>query len=421
MQPLQIVAVLLGLAALFTWINARFLKLQPTIGLMLCALVTSVTLMALDQWGVDVRLETTLRFVRQIDFSKAVLHGILCFLLFAGAIHVQFRRFEKHAGTIVSLAVVATLIATVVTGLILWGLLVATPFAVPLVVALLFGAIISPTDPVAALAILNSLGISKRIETVIDGESLFNDGVGVVLFTILTGILIGESDASAAVAVRLFVREVAGGILLGGLTAGIAHRLLSGVERHAANVLMTLATVTCGYAIADWLEVSGPIATVVTGLIVGNFTLPRTTDAAARRELESFWDMLSEILNAVLFLLIGFQMLIVPLNDNSALLAALAIPTVLIARWVSVLIPVTAWTVHDHCQAERGALVRLMTWAGLRGGLSVALALSLPPTPRRDSLIVATYAVVAFSILVQGTTVGRLYHREFDGRTDPAG
>ncbi|MFG0333489.1 MAG: cation:proton antiporter [Maioricimonas sp. JB049] len=421
MQQLQILALVLGLAAFFTWVNARLLRLQPTIGLMFCALVASATMLVLDRWGLDVQLDATLRLVRQIDFSETVLHGMLCFLLFGGAVHVQIRSFEEHAGIIAALAIAATLIATAVTGLTLWAALSFTPFAIPLVVALLFGAIISPTDPIAALAILSSLGLSKRIETVIDGESLFNDGIGVVLVTILTGILIGESDASATVALQLFVREVFGGMLLGMLVAGIAHLLLGGVERHAANVLMTLATVTGGYAVAELIEVSGPIATVVTGMLVGNFTLPRTMDADARRELDSFWDTLSEILNAVLFLLIGFQMLIVPLHTSSALLAVLAIPAVLLARWLSLLVPITVWTIHDRCRAERGPLVRLLTWAGLRGGLSVALALSLPESEYRDPLIVATYAVVAFSILVQGTTVGRLYHREFGSEATDRG
>lgn len=418
MSALEAIAVLLVLAALCTWVNERFLGLQPSIGVMLCAFVASLVLVVLDRLGVDVRLAESVAFVGSVQFSDALLHGMLCFLLFAGALDVRIQDLEDNATIVVLLAIVATFTATLGTGLCVWGVMNACGVSIDLLPALLFGAIISPTDPIAALAILRSSGLSKSLETIISGESLFNDGIGVVFFTVILSMIAGDQEASVGVAMRVFVREVFGGVLLGVVLAAIGHVLLGGVHRYASNVLVTLAMVTSGYAFAEWSEVSGPIAMVVLGLVVGNFSLPRTIDETGRRELADFWQMFDESLDSILFLLIGLHLLVVPLTASTWLVVPATIIIVLFVRYVSVAIPVTLWTIHERVDSDRSAILKLLTWGGLRGGLSLALALSLEPGTDKDLIVLMTYGVVVFSILVQGSTVGRLYRATFP--TKPA-
>lgn len=420
MAEFQAVAILLVLAAVFTWFNERFLGLQPTIGLMLCAFVSSLILVVLDQVGVDVRLAERVAFLGRVNFSDALLHGVLCFLLFAGAMDVRISQLEDNALIIALLAIVATVLAAILTGVLTWGVLNACGIAIPLLSAMLFGAIVSPTDPVAALAILRSAGLSPQLEVIIDGESLFNDGIGVVVFTVVLTLIVGKTEASWSFALMLFAREVLGGVLMGAVIAGITHLLLSGVKQYSANVLITLAAVTGGYALAETLEVSGPIATVVLGLIVGNLSLPRTIDEPGRRQLNDFWQMLDQSLNSVLFLLIGLHLLVVPITASAWILIPSAIAIVLLARWLSVWLPVTVWALHERINAQRMPTIKLLTWGGLRGGLSVALALSLADEIEKDEVMLMTYGVVAFSILVQGSTIGPLYHRLFPSDSQAA-
>jgi CPA1 family monovalent cation:H+ antiporter len=328
--------------------------------------------------------------------------------LFAGSINVKSRTLGEERWIILSLAIGSTLIAAVLIGLALWWLLGMLGIVLGLVFALVFGALISPTDPIAALAILGKIGLPTRLEAIINGESLFNDGVGVVIFTICLTVAMGTQQPTATDAVVMFMREVLGGVGLGMVSAALMHHLLFRTRDYGTHVLISLAVVALAYALAVHIEVSGPIAMVVTGLVVGNYSLPRMT-GQERATFETFWQAADETLNAMLFVAIGLHISVVPPDPNRLPRATIAIILCLAARWLSVYLPLNALSLARALKADRFGLANLLTWSGLRGGLAIAMALSLPDGWEKAMILHMTYGVVAFSIIVQGLTVSRFF------------
>jgi monovalent cation:H+ antiporter, CPA1 family len=407
------VAILLVLAAGFSYLNHRLLRLPTTVGLMagtlllsLMAVVSGLMFPALEQQAAA--------FVHQIDFNAAVLQGMLGFLLFAGALHIDLGDLARQKATIVVLATVGVALSTLLVGGLSWCLLELMSVPVKPIYCLLFGALISPTDPIAVLALLKQLKAPKSLEVTIAGESLFNDGVGVVLFLALLEIAADGRGFEPGRLALLFLRETVGGAVFGLAAGYFVYRLLKSVDNYHVEILLSLALASGGYALANSLHFSGPIAMVVAGLLIGNhgrlFALSPTTV----HHLDLFWELIDDILNAVLFVLLGLEVLVVSFTGRYLAVGVLAVPIVLLARLISAGLPV--WLLQRWHPMERGA-VRVLTWGGLRGAISVALALSLPrqvegvAVPERQVILVATYVVVIFSILVQGLTIGPFAHR----------
>jgi CPA1 family monovalent cation:H+ antiporter len=333
---------------------------------------------------------------------------MLSVLLFAGALHVDLGQLKAYRWPVGALAVLSTMLSTLAVGYGMWFALPVVGLQLPLIHCLLFGALISPTDPIAVMAILKSAGAPKEVELVIAGESLFNDGVGVVIFSLLLGMLASGVTPSAGQGALLLLREAGGGLLFGAALGYLVFRLLKSVDNYQVEVLLTLAAVTGGYTLANKLHVSGPLAMVVAGLIIGNAGRALAMSDTTRRYIDMFWELLDEILNAVLFVLIGMEVLLVRFPPGEFLAAALAVVVTLLARALTVGLPVALLPRAFNLPA--GAW-KVLTWGGLRGGISVALALSLPASPQRDIVLALTYGVVVFSILVQGLSIGPVTRR----------
>lgn len=423
MDLYQLSAALLALAAIFSYLNHRFLKLPTTVGLMIIGMAASVVLVVLGE--VFPALEARAREeLAGIDFNRTLMHGMLGFLLFAAALHINLAELSKHRVVIAFLATAGVLLSTVVVGGLTYGLLSTLGVHIHLTYCLLFGALISPTDPIAVLAILKKVGAPKSLEMKIAGESLFNDGVAVVAFLGLLEIAAGGAELDVAHLSLLFLQEAVGGVLFGFVLGWIALAMLRGVDDYRVEVLISLATAAGGYALAYAVHVSGPIAMVVAGLFIGNQARAGAMSEKTREHLDDFWELVDEVLNAVLFVLIGLELLIVPFNGRTLLAGLLAFPVVLLARFVAVSLPV-------HLMRRRTVFspgaIRIITWGGLRGGVSVALALSIPShmstgeiIPERDLVISVTYAVVVVSIVLQGLTIGRLVQRTAGGMDEVA-
>ncbi len=404
MTLFQTSALLLSLSALAAFINTRWVKLPPTIGLMAIALVGSIALLALGELGL-VPLRTFATFVSGIDFGDILLHGMLSFLLFAGALHVDFGDLRRERLPVAILSTLGVVIATFVTGVLFWWGAGLIGLPVSFLTALLFGALISPTDPIAVLGIIKKVGAPKRLETKIAGESLFNDGIGVVVFLTILGVATGHEQASPTGVGLLLLKEAVGGAIIG-LSLGLAvYVMLKSVDAYQVEILLTLALVTGGYALAEALHVSAPITMVVSGLFIGNRGREFAMSDQTRERLDAFWELIDEILNAVLFMLIGLELIVIALHPSYFLAGIIAIVVSLIGRIISVGLPI--WIMRFRRKFMRGT-IRILTWGGLRGGISIALALSLPPGSERDVIIAATYLVVVFSVLVQGLTFGRV-------------
>jgi CPA1 family monovalent cation:H+ antiporter len=404
MSLFDILAVLITLSAVFSYLNHRYIRLPTTIGIMLIALLMSLSLIVAGKWGVGLEQQARL-LLASIDFNQALLHGMLSFLLFAGALHVNLSDLAQQKWIIGSLATFGVVASTLLVGTSTWFILGFLEVQMPWIYCLLFGALISPTDPIAVLGILKTAKIPKSLETKIAGESLFNDGVGVVVFLVLLEIVTGGQEVMAGDVVLLLLTETGGGVLFGLAIGWVAYQMLKSVDNYQVEVLITLALVTGGYSLADHLHVSGPIAIVVTGLLIGNHGRLMAMSEITCAHLDTFWELVDEILNAVLFVLIGLEILVLPLSGPALLAGIVAIPLVLASRLVSVGVPVLLLRPFLEFSPR---VVRILTWGGLRGGISVALALSLPEGPARDLFLPVTYTVVVFSVVVQGLTIGRL-------------
>jgi CPA1 family monovalent cation:H+ antiporter len=412
----DVIALLLGLAALFGYVNQRWFRLPPSIGVVIIALAASLAVLGLDAimpvWGLGTALRT---LVAGIDFSDTLMKGMLSFLLFAGALHVDLGDLRERRYAIAAMATIGLLLSTLLVGLGMWGVFALLGLGVPLLMCLVFGALISPTDPIAVLGILKSVTVPRTLEAKIAGESLFNDGVAVVVFTILVALATTAGPIGAGDVVLLFVEEAVGGVVLGLAAGSLAFVALRSIDEYTVEVMITLALVSVTYALAGALHTSGPIAVVVAGLLIGNHGRRLAMSETTRGHLTNFWKLLDEILNAVLFLLIGLEVVAVSFSTAPALAAALAVPVALAARLAGVALPLTLLGLK---RSFTPGAVPILTWGGLRGGISVALALSLPEGPWKEVLLSACYGVVVFSIIVQGLTIERLVKRLLPEQTN---
>ncbi len=413
MSIFEIGAFLIGLSAFFGYINIRFLRLPHTVGLVVMALVASLMLILIEFLSPRTQLlETITSILEQIDFHETVMHGMLSFLLFAGAMHVDFSVFKSRSLAIGLMATLGILISTFIIGWAMWWLLNFFGIEMPFIWMLVFGALISPTDPVAVLGLFKTVKVPESLEAKMAGESLLNDGVGIVVFTIVVAIAVGGDVHGSGITVmsviELFAYEAIGGAALG-LVAGYAcYRAMSQIDEHNLEVLITLAMVMVTYAVAIRLHLSGPIAMVVAGLFIGNRGMRYAVSDNTRDYVEKFWSLLDEILNSVLFLLIGLEVLVIAQRVDHVGVALLAIPVTLAARWISVSIPIS---ILARWRSFTKGAIPILTWGGLRGGIAVALALSLPANEFKPTILTITYAVVLFSIIVQGLTIKPLVER----------
>ncbi len=405
MNIFDIFAILITITAVFGYFNERFIKLPTPIGVTLVALLFSLGLLlfnneAVNLWGAS--------FLESLNFNELVMQGMLSFLLFAGSLHVDINDLKKQKWIILILASIGVLLSTFIVGSSIYLILPLLGLELPYLYALLFGALISPTDPIAVLALLKKIGVRKNIETLFTGESLFNDGVGIVVFTVILGLLGADAHGASITfegTLVLFAQEALGGLLFGLVIGLIAYFMLKDVDDYTIEVLITLALVAGGYALANQIHTSGPLAMVVAGLFIGNRGRDFAMSEKTREHLDTFWELLDEILNAVLFVLIGLELLAINYSTPYILATLIAIPVVLIARFICVGLPIS---IFRRFRDFPRYTVRVMVWGGLRGGISVALALSLMQSNERDLILTMTYGVVVFAILVQGLTVKRL-------------
>lgn len=408
MSVLDVAGATIAIAALLAWINRKYVGLPLTIGVMGIALLLSVLLLSLDRIGFGFLHNNEAALVASIDFSQLLMQGMLSILLFAGALHVDLSELKAYRWQVGTLAAAGTMLSTVLVGFGLWYLLPLTGIVLSLPYCLVFGALLAPTDPVAVLGILKSAGAPSSLEIVITGESLFNDGVGVALFSLLYAMAAGGRAPTFAEGALLLLREAGGGIGLGLVLGYLAYRMLKSLDSYQEEVLITLAAVIGGYALAYRLQVSGPLAMVVTGLIVGNHGRALAMSNRTRAHVDMFWELLDAIFNAVLFMLLGLEIVLIPFSRALLLSGAVVIGMALGARLLTTGLPVAL--LHRWLRLPQGAW-EVLTWGGLRGGISVALALSLPAGTERGIVIALTYVVVVFSILVQGMSIGPVVRR----------
>ncbi len=410
MDLINLISIILTLSAIFAYINFRFIGLPTTIGVMLIALVISLLMVMLRAAGVAEIDEYANHLLSSIDFNATLMNGMLSFLLFAGALHVSTKDLAKMRWTIGVLATAGVLLSTFIIGYITSLLLSLLGFNFSFTYCLLFGALISPTDPIAVMSTLKKIGIAKSLETKIAGESLFNDGVGVVVFIVILGIIQQPEQLSPMSVATILAEEAIGGVLFGFILGLVGIYLLKSVDNYQVEALITLALVMGGYSLALKLHTSGPIAVVVAGLIIGNHGRAYAMSDRTRARLDDFWELLDEILNVILFLLIGLEVMVLQFELSYLVAGLLAIPLIVAARFFSVGIPITFLKATTPIQYSPHA-IKILAWGGIRGGISVALALSLPDGLERDTFLVMTYIIVIFSIVVQGLTIGKLAKR----------
>ncbi len=413
MSIFEIGAFLIGLSAVFGYVNHQVLRLPHTIGLVMIALAASIGLILIELLFPSVRVSNIVTDVlHQIDFHETVMNGMLSFLLFAGAMHVDFSVFKTRFQAIALMATMGVMVSTFVIGGASWLLLNFFGFDFPFIWALVFGALISPTDPVAVLGLFKTVKVPQTLEAKMAGESLFNDGVGVVVFTVVVGVAVGSgahgSEMDVATVAELFITEAIGGALLGLIAGYVGYRAMYYIDEHNLEVLVTLAVVMVTYAVALRLHMSGPIAMVIAGLFIGNKGMDFAVSENTRDYVRKFWSLLDEILNSVLFLLIGLEVLVISRQVDAIKVALLIIPLTLTARWLSVFIPIS---ILSRWNTFTKGAIPILTWGGLRGGIAVALALSLPANEYKPTILTITYVVVLFSIIVQGLTIKPLIER----------
>lgn len=400
-------SILIVLSALFAYINFRYIKLPSTIGIMLLAMIASLAIV-----GIGIIYPTALLLAKEtlsvFDFSELLMGSMLSFMLFAGAIHIKLENLKQERLSIIVFSTMSVLISTFIIGTVIYFLLNSVGFPTPFISCLLFGSLISPTDPIAVLGILKEAKVSKSLETKISGESLFNDGVAVVIF--LTILQVAEHPANFHLMdiVTLFIREAVGGVLWGIAIGYIGFLLMRSIDNYNVEVLITMAIVMGGYSVADLMHVSGPLAMVAAGIIIGNQGKQHAMSVTTSEYIDKFWELIDELLNAVLFVLIGLELLLIHFLPMYITIGFITIILVLIARYISVFLP--AQLIKLKQKMEHRTII-LLTWGGLRGGISIALALSLKPEMQKDLWVTLTYFVVVFSILVQGLTVGKLAKR----------
>ncbi len=422
LTTLAFAAILLTLASVFGFLNERLLRLPSTVGLLVIALITSLVLIGLGHFFAGQQVsQWSKELVGSANLPSTLLNGALAFLLFAGSLHVDLGHLWSRKWTVLALATFGVVLATMLFGGGVWLIFRAVGEPIPLTWCLVLGAILAPTDPVAVVGLIRRVGLAPGLEATMAGESLFNDGVGVVVFSILLGVAVGGTEASVSAGLREFLLEAGGGGLLGLATGYLAFVAMRRIDNYNLELTISLALSTGTYSLANWLGMSGPIAVVVAGLITGNQGARLAMSETTRRNLMTFWSLIDELLNAVLFLLIGFEILQIELSPANLAAGAIAIPLALAVRALSVFVPTIL--LHLRAPNKLGAFA-LLTWGGLRGGISVALALTLPRTGLRESLLTVCYTIVVFTIVVQGTTmpyVIRLFYGRELRRAEPHG
>lgn len=399
-------SALIVLSAIFSFLNARFLKLPASIGIMVIALLVSMGLIATDQIFPAIFSRIT-NLIASVDLTEILMGAMLNFLLFAGAIHIHLEDLKEQRLPIIIFSTVSVVISTFAIGFLMYNILPVFGMGIPLIQCLVFGALISPTDPIAVLGILKQAGVPKSLETKIAGESLFNDGMAVVVFILMLALARGEEvNTSFGGISMLLAKEALGGIFLGLLLGFVGSQMIYRVNGYNVHVLITLAIVMGGHLVAQSLHMSGPLAMVAAGLVVGNYGKNLGGVSEDERDyIDKFWELIDEILNAILFLIIGFELLLIPDLSQYGMIGAIAIAVVLFARFLSIYLPVRLIPFRTKFGRKS---VTILVWGGLRGGVSIALALSIDSNLHKDLLLAITYFVVLFSIIVQGLTVGKL-------------
>ena len=418
---LEIPAILLNCVAIFGYINYRYLKLPLTVGLAIIALLSTMLITLFDNVAPHLGLISILRhLLENIDFNRTLMEGMLCFLLFAGALHINFDDLLKSKFHVSALASFGVLISTLINGLGFYLLTQLFGFNLDIITCFLFGVIVSPTDPVAVMSVLKRIKIPTRLKTTIAGESLFNDGFVVVLYSILVTTIFGEStnqqeSMNVVKIISIFMREAVGGAILGLIAGYLTFILLKKIDDYIIEIITTLALVTGAYSLSSYLHISGPIAMVVSGIFIGNTGLQLAMSESTKSHVTSFWHLIDEILNAVLFVLIGFEIIMLSSVKAIILISLFSILVSLFGRWLAVFIPIKCLNIID--KKDKGT-VSILTWAGLRGGISVALALALPSNIDKPIILTATYAVVLFTIIIQGLSLEYLIKYVYKERQD---
>ncbi len=399
-------AILITISALFGYVNHKWLRLPTTIGVMLISVVSAISLKVIE--GVQPEFVAPVRnFLTAVDFSSFVLDFILCFLLFAGSLHVNLLQLKGAWTTVLSYSTLGVIISTLIIGVLSYFVFGWFGINVSLTVCFLFGALISPTDPIAVIGILSQYNIPPKLKTEIVGESLFNDGVGVVVFAVIFSLISGGNDAFTFGNIsKLFVVEVIGGIGIGLVIGYIGFLLMKSIDHYQTEILITLAVVTGGYSLASAMHSSGPLAMVVAGLLIGNKGKTHAMSDTTAEYVDKFWELIDEICNIILFILMGFEVFLVPFETTYIIIGFILIFVSLLARYVSLL---PAFFIFNKSDVRKSRDLSVLTWGGLRGGISIALVLSLTNKIENSSLlIVSTYCIVLFSILIQGLSIKKM-------------
>ncbi|KPE51735.1 cation:proton antiporter [Chryseobacterium indologenes] len=399
-------SALIVLASIFAYLNYRFLKLPSTIGIMVIAIVVSIFLVMFGETVLPRTFGHLNKLMNSIDFTEVLMGAMLNFLLFAGGIHININDLKEQFRPVLIFSTVGVVISTFVVGFGMFYLLPFVGIKLPFIYCLVFGALISPTDPVAVLSVLKQAKVSKSLETKVAGESLFNDGMAVVVFTVVMQLAIGkEVDLGVESIGLLLMKEAGGGILLGVLLGWVTSRLMREVDDYIISVLVTLSVVMGGYLIARQMHISGPLTMVAAGLFMGNFNVRFKMKSVTQDYLIKFWELIDEILNAVLFLFIGFELLMIKDLRHFMLPGLLAIVVVLLARFISIWGPTKFMSLRTRFSPQT---VKVLVWGGIRGGVSIALAMSIPKSEYSEIILSITYCVVVFSIVVQGLTIAKV-------------